>query len=143
MTLSTIIDIADAVVSELNGGSFSQQFTAKRLYQPLFDLQQLKQLKVSVVPKAVEIERSDRVAHQYDYQIDVAVQKKFDTTENAELDPLMGLVEQIADFFKDRRLSAYPDASWIKTENLPWSPEHMIQQRVFTSVLTLTFRVLR
>jgi hypothetical protein len=56
----------------------------------------------------------------------------------------MELVEEIADFFKQRRLDAYPQAVWVKTENAPiYAAEHMDELRQFTSVLTLTFRVLR
>jgi hypothetical protein len=62
----------------------------------------------------------------------------------AELDGLTHLTEQIADFFRLRRLSGMPQAIWSKTENVPvYSPEHLEQKQVFTSVLTLTFRVVR
>ena len=88
--------------------------------------------------------RFTMVAYQYDFAIDVAVQKKFETGDAAELDPLMSLVEEIADFFRLRRLAAYPDAVWVRTDNVPvYAPEHMEEYRQFTSVLTLTFRVVR
>lgn len=40
--MSVAVDIADAVVGELNGGSFSQQFTARRAYQPVFELAEMR-----------------------------------------------------------------------------------------------------
>ena len=142
--MPVITDIADAVVAELNGGTFSQTFTAKRYYRPVFDLAEMATLHVSVVPRGVTIERADRSRNQHDVQIDVAVQKKFSTGDAAELDPLMALVEEVADFFRMRRLSTYPDAVWVKTENVPvYAQEHMEEFRQFTSVLTLTFRVVR
>jgi hypothetical protein len=142
--MSIIIDIADAVVTELNGHGFSPPFVAARLYRPVFDLAEMSALHVSVVPRGVAIERADRTQKQVDVQIDIAVQKKFEAGDAAELDPLMALVEAIADFFQFRRLTAYPGAVWTKTENVPvYAPEHMEQFRQFTSVLTLTFRVLR
>ena len=62
----------------------------------------------------------------------------------AELDGLMGLVEEIADFLRGRRLAGAQDASWVRTANAPvYSAEHLGELRQFTSVLTLTFRVLR
>ena len=99
---------------------------------------------MSVVPKGVTVERADRTRNQYDFNIDVAVQKKFQTGDAAELDPLMALVEEIADFFRLRRLAEYPDALWMRTENVPvYAVEHLDEFRQFTSVLTLTFRVVR
>jgi hypothetical protein len=56
----------------------------------------------------------------------------------------MALVEEIADFFRLRRLTSYPDAIWVRTDNVPvYAPEHLEEFRQFTSVLTLTFRVVR
>ena len=142
--MATITDIADAVVAELNSHTFSQPFTAQRFYRPVFDLGEMQTLHVSVVPKGVTIERADRSRNQYDFAIDVAVQQKFQTGDNAELDALMALVEEIADFFRLRRLTAYQDAVWVRTDNVPvYAPEHLEELRQFTSVLTLTFRVTR
>ena len=142
--MAVIIDIADAVVAELSAGTFSQPFEAKRHYLPLFNLPEMKDLHVSVVPKGVAITSLSRGANQHDVQIDVAVQKKLDAEANTEIDTLMGLVEEIADFFRLRRLASYPNAVWTKTENLPvYAQEHLAEMRQFTSVLTMTFRVAR
>ena len=54
------LDIADAVVSELNqaqeppAAGFGQTFTAVRAYRPVYDLADLKTLRVTVVPKGLE-----------------------------------------------------------------------------------------
>jgi len=142
--MPVITDIADAVVTELNDGDFSQEFTAVRQYRPEFELPEMKELHVTVVPKGVTITSLGRGVNQHDYQIDVAVQKKLTTEDAAELDPLMALVEEIADFFRLRRLASYTDAAWVKTENDPvYSQEHLGEMRQLTSVLTLTFRVAR
>jgi hypothetical protein len=53
-------------------------------------------------------------------------------------------VEEIGLFLRDRRLAACPAAVWLRTENVPiYAPEHLDELRQFTSVLTLTFRVVR
>ena len=149
--MSLITDIADAVAAELNAapaGTFARDFTAVRHYRPLFDLAELKTLRVSVVPKGIEITRLGRNANQHDVSVDVAVQKKLDDpapgSEAAEMDGLMLLAGQIADFFRLRRLTAQPSAVWMKTEHSPiYALEHLEQKRVFTSVLTFTFSVMR
>jgi hypothetical protein len=148
--MSLVTDIADAVVAELNAApvppatGFSQAFTAIRAYRPQFDLTELKTLRVTVVPKAIEIINITRHSNQNDVAVDVAVQKKVNPAVPAEMDAMMALVEQIGDFFRLRRLTSLPTALWTKTENTPvYSPEHLEQKQVFTSVLTLTFRVVR
>jgi hypothetical protein len=144
------LDIADAVVAELNAAQvdpapgFGQTFTATRAYRPVFDLADLKTLRVTVVPKGIEIINITRNANQNDVSVDVAVQKKVNPADAAEMDALMTLVEKLGDFFRLRRLAALPTALWTKTENVPiYSPEHLETKQVFTSVLTLTFRVVK
>ena len=142
--MAVITDIADAVVQELNSGSWSLPLSAERHYRPVFDLKDMQTLHVTVVPKGTQVERADRSRSQFDYQVDVGVQRKFEKGDAAELDPLVGLVEEIADHFRAQRLAAYPDAVCVKSEHAPvYAPEHMDELRQFTSVLTLTFRAVR
>ena len=142
--MALVTDIAEAVKEELDASSFSLPFSAKRFYQPLFELEEMQDLHVSVVPQALTIFSLSRSQGQYDVKIDVAVQKKFQRGEAAELDPLMDLVEEIAGHFRAKRLAGLPGAMWVKTENAPiFAQEHMEEMRQFTSVLTFTFRVQR
>ena len=146
--MATVIDIADAVVTALNGADGPKQgnppvgLSAVRAYRPVYDLKDMKDLRVTVVPKGVEMEMAGRGLLQSDVQVDVAVQKKLASGDNAEIDSLMSFVEEVAEFIRAQgRLAG---AAWVKTENLPiYSLEHMEQLRQFTSVLTLTFRVMR
>jgi len=134
-------DIADAVVAALNDHTFSQALTAARAYRPVFELQDMKDLRVTVVPKAVELTIAGRGLAQSDVQIDIGVQKKLTDTDDAEIDALMDLVQEIADFL--RATGRFGDAAWIKTDNAPiYSQEHLGELRQFTSVLTLTLRVM-
>lgn len=144
--MSLIGDIAQAVTDELNAAEapFEPKLEAMRHYRPVYDAQQLKQLRVTVVPRGIAIESASRNCNQQDVSVDIAVQKKLLSADLAEIDPLMSLVEQIGGYFRGRRLKLFPAAMLIRTENLPvYSLEHLEQMRVFTSVLTLTFRVIR
>ena len=142
--MAVITDVADAVVAELNAGSFSLPFTAERLYLPVFELADMQALHVTVVPKSVATDAAARTQNQQDYAIDVAVQQKLSSTANALIDELVTLVEELADHFRFRRLENYPDAIWLKTEQKPvYAPEHLEQLRQFTSLFTLMFRVIR
>jgi hypothetical protein len=142
--VSVIVNIADAVVAELNASGLLPGVTAQRAYRPTFVLEEMKDLHVTVVPRGVEMSGVSRSMVQSDVQIDIGVQKKPMELVQAELDGLMALVEQIADHLRGRRLTGAPDASWVKTENNPiFAAEHLEQLRQFTSVLTVTYRVLR
>ncbi len=147
--MSLIVSVANAIVDVLNtapAGTFAQGFAAERQYKPEYDLAQLKTLKVTVVPKKMEIAGLGRNVNQHDVAVDVGIQKKVASASIDELDPLMALVEHIADYLRLKRLalSENESALWVKTENIPiYSPEHLEQKQVFTSVLTMTFRVAR
>ena len=136
-----ITDIAEAVTDELNGGSFSMAFTAERKAVPMAKLSEMDSLHVTVVPREVESAALDRTRDSHDVKVDVAIQKRVASLENDAVDPLMALVQEIADFLNRRNVGG---ALWKKTENKPvYSPEHLREMKQFTSVLTLTYQVTR
>jgi len=140
--VSAIVALADAVVSELNAEAWSLPFVARRLYRPRFEAADLKTLQVSVVPRSLVIEAASRALDSRKYRLDVAVQQKLDAESAEEIDPLLGLVEEIARHFRLRRPSAMPSAVCVKVENDPvYAVEHLDELRCFTSILTLSFRV--
>lgn len=140
--MSTLVAIADAVAASLNAGSFGQPFTAERLYQPAFELSELADLKVSVVPKGVTIATASRDGSYFDASIDIGIQKKI--ADDTEIDGLVDLAEQIADHLRLKRLADVPEAVWLSIEHQPVvASEHLEQQRALTSVLTVTYRVRR
>jgi len=145
--MATIIDIADAVAATLNDPGepgFSQSFTAERKALPAFDLADLAGLHVTVVPKGVEITGASRSLSQHDHQIDVGVQKKVGSELEIDVAALCGLVEEIAVFLARRPLTGLPGAAWVRTANEPvYSPEHLAEKRLLTSVLTVTYRAMK
>ena len=141
--MSLVADIADAVVAELNAHTFSPAFTAVRTYLPVYDLAEMADLHVTVVPKGVTSQQASRDASQFEISVDIAVQKKLATGDNSEIDPLMDLAEEIAEFLRQRRLAAFPAAAWVRTEHVAvYSPEHLEQFRQFTSVMTVVYRAM-
>jgi len=142
--VSVLIAIADAVVDALNAATLSQPLAAERLYQPVFDLPEMDELHVSVVPKGVKVLASTRNQNQHDYAIDIGVQKR--VADDAESDAMVLLTEEIADHFRLGRVQVDGVGSvpllTVATDPV-FAPEHLTEKRVFTSVITLTFRVLR
>ncbi|MBX3356434.1 MAG: hypothetical protein KF724_12130 [Phycisphaeraceae bacterium] len=148
--MSTITDIADAVAARLNAGTFSMPFTAVRRYQPVYALDELATLRVSVVPRSLAIVGASRQTSQVDAQIDIGVQKRLSSSpaspasDEAEIDALLGLVEEIADWMRFARLPTTPEAVWVGVAQEPVvAGEHLEQHRQFTSILTVTYRMLR
>lgn len=146
---SKVAAVAEAVKTALNlapDGTFSQTFTAVRKYLPAADLQDLKDWQVTVVARSGEYSKLSRSANQRDVQIDVGLQKKIATTTNPataggnpELDAFLQFAEEVADFFKP---GAYGPGLWLGTKHEPLvDPDHLLTQRVFTSLITLTFKV--
>lgn len=139
MPQADIINVADAIVTELNATSFSQPFTAARGYLPTFDLQDMDELKVTVVPKEDDGKLDTRSQSSHDYAIDIGIQKKPPAIENTDLDPLMLLTQEIADHFLFGKQAA--GATLIApTVRILYLQEHLQKLRQFTSVVTLTFR---
>lgn len=145
--MSLVIDIANAVTTELNAapaGTFEPAITAVRRVLPEFELADLAELKVSVVPKSIVITGSTRAVSQFEIAVDIGVQRKLGKDLDSEVAALATLMDQIADYLRRRPLTATPFAAWIGIANEPvYAPEHLAEQRVFTSVLTVTYRALK
>jgi len=141
--MAIAVSIAEAVVSALNSHTFSKPFTSERSFVPKFDLKDLKTLKVVVVPRGRVLSIADRSRAQQDYAIDIGVLQKLTGTTAEQVDPMIALAEEIADFFRGKRLPGYPAAAWFKTEHSPlYDVEHLDQLRQFTSVMSVSYRVL-
>ena len=135
---------ADAVAGELNNApaeTFSQEFSAIRKTIPIHTLKELATLKVSVVPKAVEIEKASRSRDLYIVSVDVGIQKKIGTDTEVEVAGLSRLVGEIVEYLTRRPLADLPALQWSKTQNtLIYDLETLETMRVFLSVVTLTYK---
>lgn len=142
---AVIIDIAEAVKAALNAASLSQPLTATREYVPVYELTDLDTLRVTVVPRELSATALSRRDDDFRYMIDIGIQQRFEPPLNpADLDARMLLVEEIVDLFRSKRLTGYTAAMCVQVENPPiFSPEHIDQYRTFTSVVRLTFQVVR
>jgi len=140
--VTVLIDIAAAVTAALNDATLSQEFTATRSYSPVFELADLETLHVTVVAKERDKESATRGSTKGTYIVDVAVQQKVDPDDLPQCDALMALAEEIVELFFGKRLVDYEAAICTAVGNAPiYSPRHMRESRVFSSVLGLTFEV--
>ena len=137
---AAIVQLADAVVTDLNAATFSQPFTAQRSYLPRWKLEELATIRVTVVPKDDVGERASRAQWQEDYQLDVAIQQRLGANETAQMDALVLLGQELADYFKSRN-PAGDLATLVAVAFAPlFDPDHLEKHKTLTTVLNLTFR---
>jgi hypothetical protein len=152
MSSSVITQIADAIVAELNSNTWSLPFTAERFYVPIHDIQILNVITVSVVPRGLKPTLLSRAGDLlYDYFVDIGVQQVIGlgTMTNDEIntaaDPLMALCQEILEYFFTSLLPIpymSPVPRCIDAENLPiYHPPDLDQRRLFTSIITLDYRL--
>ena len=140
------IDIADSIVNGLNSaadGTFSFEFTAVRTVLPEYELSELSVLTVSIVPSEAEITKSSRSNSQYDFSIDIGVQKKVSDVETDVLS-LSELVSEIIDYLTSRQLPDIPWAVFSRISNAPiYSPEMLRDKKLFVSVIRIKYRAMK
>jgi len=137
---AAIVQLADAVVADLNAATFSQSFTAQRSYLPRWKLEELATIRVTVVPKDDVGERASRAQWQEDYQLDVAIQQRLGANETAQMDALVLLGQELADYFKSRNPTG-DLATLVAVAFAPlFDPDHLEKHKTLTTVLNLTFR---
>jgi hypothetical protein len=154
--MSTIKDIADAVVAELNspvdkvgGTTWSLAFTASRHQIPRVKLEQFKDsspslLKVFVVPKTVSIEPASHSDNAWEVEVWIGVHQRVADEIGSDVDALLDLLVEFADYFFSRAELGDGIASLSKVEfDTIYYPRHLDQKRVFTALMSLTFQAVR
>ena len=120
-----LVKVARAIVAALNGRRFSQAFTAVRAYAPVYKLEDLGTLHVTVAPRASGRTRLTRGRHEGQPIVDVAIQKKLTVpattpAANPQLDGLRALVREIGLFLVPTRGGRrFAGAAAISVENDP------------------------
>jgi hypothetical protein len=143
---SRIIKLSDAVVDRLNSAGLSQSITAQRLFRPVFDLEALAQLHVTVVPVRQEKELLGHARTGKTIVLDVCVQKTIDPNNLSTVDRLLEFVDEIDSYLELRELPKMTNAQWMKSEMVDgaeagYAPEHFDQHHCFTGILRLTYKV--
>lgn len=130
--MSEVVKIAEAVAAEL------ADCNAELMFFPEFDLKELDDMRVAVVPAGVEYKTVSRAAHEELLKVSVGILKR--GCED-ELPELLKLVEGIGLGFLNKKLAG---ASCVAVAFDPiYSPEHLRERGQFTSVIQLTFKQIR
>ena len=142
--MSVITDLTDAVVYDLNSKTdWSVPFTAERVATARKDIRELNAISVSVIPASVQYQREARDFMRYTRVIDIGIQKHLDGNEADAVSELGSLVDEIAQYLSGRKLSHKPNAKQIGLTNDPiYFQEHLLQKRVFTSVVSVKYQII-
>ena len=136
--------LADAIVADLNANE-SWDFTATRTYLPKFDPTSSAALQVQVVPKSDARTPGSRGFDACEMTIDIGVMQRVEGTEaeeQAAIDSLMDLVEQVKEFLSRRRPTDYPAAICTAVKNEPlYSVDELDGHRVFLTVISTIFQL--
>jgi len=142
--MSLVTTIAKSVATELNKHDFSTPFEAVFSVKPGFELSELDTLRVIVVPKTLEIETVSRSSSKYLVSVDIGVMQRIGKMAPEEAVETLGdFVDEIIEFLKTKTLDEFPAAQCVGIANDPiYIPDHLTQQRTFTSVLTVQYAML-
>lgn len=150
--MAVIADLADAVVTAINAGSYSQTFTAVRRNHVAYELSDMATLHVTVVPQTISAADAARGKRAFDYAIGVGVQIRLSRDSAGELlntaiDPYLTLCEEIDDVLEAARTLSLADGTqchWLSSEQSPlFVRQHLDEWNQFTAIVTHTYRALR
>jgi hypothetical protein len=142
---ASIHQLAAAVAVAINAGSYTESVSAEARYVVRWELRDLADLKVSVVPRTIEREIETRTSDRRSLTVDVALQQRCVPTNTDRVAELIGLLEQIEAELNRQRLALADSGAvgaWVGSQLDPvYLADELHQQRVFTGVLTLTYHV--
>lgn len=112
------------------------------MFIPRYDLE-AGGLRVQVVPKGLASEIAARATIQSDHQVDVGVFAAVDSLDSDLIDPYIVLLQEFQSMFLGRGLTVgdVPAVCIRAAVNPLFSTEQLREKRLFTGVLTLTFRL--
>jgi hypothetical protein len=142
MTIDMFLQLAEKIVQTLNSGSFALPFTTVRTLFPFYELKDLSTLRVTVVPKSVNITTASRSSSEFDYQVDIAIQKAVKSPDDSEVTALTELALAIAKSFRNKIYQDIGAVCFKQSIDPLYSVEHIQPPSVFTSVVTLNFKII-
>ena len=146
-----ISQLCQSLAARLSASEYTAAYpsiSAQQAYLPQYDNEQMTSLKVSVLPREVEVARTGRAAEQHDYTLSIVLAKRTDGS-TAQVDDLLALVEKICDLLRSDAMPQVEDAPWpadarwwaLSLEPV-WSQEHLEERRIFFTAINVQYRAI-
>ncbi len=134
--MSEIIDLADAILNFIQNGNFGMAFEALRYYTPIYDLGELDNLVLAIVPRSWTISFISRVHDEKNIIIDIGINCRIKNDD--ECDNLIDFCRRIVEFFRGFKYQKF----WCMERKIDpiYDPEYLLQNRQFASVISLSFK---
>lgn len=146
-----LAQLTQSLAARLSAAEYTTAYptiVAQKAYLPQYDNDQMLSLRVSVLPREVEIQKTGRGAEQHDYTLAVIVAKRTDGSTQ-QVDDLLGLVERICDLLRSDAMPQSedypwpPEAKWWALALEPvWSQEHLEERRIFFTAIQVQYRAI-
>jgi hypothetical protein len=139
--------IADSLADSLSAATFDgtvANVDAVRTYVADYTLEDLSDIRVSVVPGTVEVSNHTHGADLFEYDVHVVIGKKLLT--DAEIDDMVDLRSNIVDAIRSRTLPASTPAmptgvQWYGITNaVTYDRDQVTGSRVFLADIAVTYR---
>lgn len=146
--MSDVFDLADAVATRINAGSYTlaDTFTAGGLALIEYDADDLiDNVIVKCVPRGKTQERLSRATNRVEITIGVGVMKTVDTSgglvDTSQVDGLVEFCEEIADQIDSHDPTVNGrKAKWLKNEIEPiYDPQALYSAQQFRSIVNATY----
>ena len=130
--MSEVVTLAEKVVAEL------EEYNAELSFFPEFELRDLDEMRVVVVPVGTQYKTLSRSSHEELPRVQIGILKR---GSEEELPELLKFVEGLGLGFLNKKLGS---ATCICVAYNPiYSPDHLRERGQFTSVIELTFKLLK
>lgn len=136
--------IADALTTHVNAGSYSESVSATRKAVHRVDVSALSSaVVVAVVPLGEELAQSARGVHDIDYVIGIAVDKRVDPDNAADVDAAAVVAEEIRHHVAGANVLLV-DGEYASLRGLEVNPllntQRLIEDRLFSTIIRATYR---
>ncbi|WP_176014457.1 hypothetical protein [Victivallis sp. Marseille-Q1083] len=130
--MSEVLKIAEAVADQL------AEYQAEVQFAPEFELRDLEEMRVVVVPLSTEYKTLSRANHEELLKVQIGILKR--ATED-DLTELLRFTEKLGlDFLNQKILDA---TCLVVAYNPIYSADHLRERNQFTSVIELTFKKIK
>jgi len=143
-----ISQLTDSLAARLSAAEYTVDYpsiSAQKAYLPYYDNEGMSALRVSVVPREVEVTLKNRAAEQHVYSLAIIIAKRTDGSVE-QVDALLGLVEKVCDLLRSDAMPHVESAPWpaeamwwaISIDPV-WSQEHLEERRIFFTAINVQY----